>query len=139
MGKVLECKLCSAFVPDVSDEATEVTCSDCVAEKYWEKLKVHKKQDSSYPRGWRFMKQYVHKDGTVYFRGVEQKDLKGTLPPTVITPKEPKEKKTKAQRRQEKEKVLVELGTLKKKLKGETRKTYAKKLQSKINKLQRQL
>lgn len=139
MGKILECKICSTPVTNLNDDVTEVTCVHCIAELYWEKPKSAKKQHSGYPKGWRFMKLYVHTDGTVYHRGVEQPDLKDTLPVTVIQPKQAKPKKTKAQRRQEKQNVLVELGSLKKKLKGETRKTYIKKLQTKINKLQKQV
>lgn len=42
-------------------------------------------------RGWRFMKEYVDSEGNVFFRGVEQLELKGKKEPTVI---EPKKKKT---------------------------------------------
>ena len=34
-------------------------------------------------RGWQFMKEFVHKDGTVFHKGVEQPKLKGTLKATV--------------------------------------------------------
>ena len=34
------------------------------------------------PRGWRLMNQFVDQDGTVYLKGVEHPELKGTLPPT---------------------------------------------------------
>jgi len=37
----------------------------------------------SRPRGWRLMNQFVDADGTVYIKGVEHPELKGTLPPTV--------------------------------------------------------
>jgi len=45
------------------------------------------------------MKEFVDKDGTVYHLGKEQPKLKGTLPPTKVTP--PKKKKTKRRTQQE--------------------------------------
>ena len=36
------------------------------------------------PRGWRWRKEFVDSDGTVFHKGVEQPKLKGTLPPTNI-------------------------------------------------------
>jgi hypothetical protein len=36
----------------------------------------------SRPRGWRLMGTFVDPDGTVYLKGVEHPELKGTLPPT---------------------------------------------------------
>jgi uncharacterized membrane protein len=32
------------------------------------------------PRGWHFMKEFVDKSGNVYYKGVEQPELKNTLP-----------------------------------------------------------
>ena len=52
------------------------------------------------PAGWHFMSEFVDKDGTVFHKGVEQPKLKGTLPPTKVTPK----KKTK---RRTKEEILI--------------------------------
>lgn len=75
-------------------------------------------------------------DGKVYHSGVEQPHLKGTLDPTPI---EVKPKKTKAQKQQEKLELMAQLGKLKKDLKKETRKTYAKKLESKIKRLQKKV
>lgn len=36
------------------------------------------------PRGWHLMSEYVDSDGNVFHRGVEQPQLKGTIPPTKI-------------------------------------------------------
>ena len=52
------------------------------------------------PSGWHWMSEFVDKDGTVFHKGVEQPKLKGTLPPTKVTPK----KKTK---RRSKEEILL--------------------------------
>ena len=82
------------------------------------------------------MKEFVHSDGTVYHRGIEQPQLKGTLDPTAIVVKP---KKTKAQKAQEKAAVMKQYADLKKQLKKETRKTRIKSLESKLKKLQKQL
>jgi hypothetical protein len=137
--KTLECRLCGADVHKVDDAAFEVTCSDCIMES----LRVYdtptkKKQASSqgYPKGWRFMKEFVHADGTVYLRGVEQPSLKGTRSSTTIVVRP---KKTKQQKKQEKQEVLSKYSSLKKDLKKETRKTVIKKIESKLKKLQKQI
>ena len=59
-----------------------------------------KKQPTGRPAGWHFMNEFVDKDGTVFHKGVEQPDLKGTLPPTKVVAK----KKTK---RRTKEEILI--------------------------------
>jgi hypothetical protein len=53
------------------------------------------------PAGWHFMNEFVDADGNVFHKGKEQPKLKGTLPPTKVTP--PK-KKTK---RRTKEQILI--------------------------------
>ena len=52
------------------------------------------------PSGWHFMKEFVDKDGNVFHKGKEQPKLKGTLPPTKLSPK----KKTK---RRSQEEILI--------------------------------
>ena len=39
------------------------------------------------PSGWHFMNEFVDKDGTVYHKGKEMPELKGTLPITIVKPK----------------------------------------------------
>jgi hypothetical protein len=82
------------------------------------------------------MKEFVHSNGTVYHKGVEQSQLKDTIQPTIITVKP---KKNKIQKQQEREQVLTEYAELKKSLKKETRKTVIKKIEVKLKKLQKQL
>ena len=41
-------------------------------------------KSQGFPRGWQFRKEFVHEDGTVYHKGVEQPKLKGTLDATPI-------------------------------------------------------
>lgn len=42
------------------------------------------KKVTGYPRGWKFMAEFVDKDGNVYHRGKVQDNLFGTLPPTEV-------------------------------------------------------
>ncbi len=132
---VVECQNCGALQPNVPTGTIVKMCFDCVREVVTPAYSQAPKK-TGFPKGWKFMKVFVYSDGTVYHKGVEQPTLKGTLDPTVI---EPKIKKSKAQKAQEKQKALAELQKLKIALKKETRKTYAKKLESQIKRLQRQL
>ncbi len=52
-------------------------CWRCTAKKYYPPPDIKTNQKSDKPRGWKFMKEFVDKDGTVYFEGVEQPKLKG--------------------------------------------------------------
>jgi len=135
MSKTLECKLCGTFVRHCSDRAGKVTCWLCVAKAVGPPPEPVRKK-TGFPPGWKFKKVFVHADGTVYYKGVEQPDLKGTQEPTVI---EVKQKKSKAEREQERHDALIQIGQLKKQLKAETRKGAQRKLQSQIKKLQKQL
>ena len=139
MTKILSCKLCDAIVYNVSDDAVAITCSECIMELIREIEGPTKKKlvtAQGYPKGWRFMKEFVHSDGTVYHRGVEQPELKGTLATTVIVVKP---KKTKAQKADEKAAIMKQYADAKKLLKKETRKTKIKSLEAKLRKLQKQL
>ena len=49
------------------------------------------------PAGWHWMAEFVDKDGNVFHKGVEQPDLKGTLPPTKVDPKKKTKRRTKEQ------------------------------------------
>lgn len=40
------------------------------------------KNDVKKPRGWHFRDVFVDSEGNVYHKGIEQKELKGTLSPT---------------------------------------------------------
>lgn len=133
----VECLKCGTLAIASSD-ADGVICWECIAEGLTALDKPKDKQTKSvgYPRGWKFMKEFVHSDGTVYHKGVVQEDLKGTITPTKI---EVKVKKTKAQRFEEKQALLLEYNSLKKTLLKEKRKTYIKKIQTKLKKLQKQL
>lgn len=139
MSRTLECKECGAPVHNVNNNTVSVVCWECVNKMMREHEEPTKKKQSTaqgYPKGWRFMKEFIHANGTVYHRGVEQPSLFGTLEPTPIIVKP---KKSKAQKVQEKAKMMSEYALLKKQLKKETRKTVIRRIESKLKKLQKHL
>jgi hypothetical protein len=136
-SKTLECKHCGTEVHGCSPTATGIVCSECVIELYWHPEDAPKKKSVGYPKGWKFMKQFVHKDGTVYFKGVEQPDLKGKYEMTPLAVKQLIVKKSKTQKAAEKQEALVKFAKLKKELVKETRVTYRKKIEIEIKRLQK--
>ena len=137
MGKNVECKGCGTLVPNV--EADEVICWECVTDSlksFDQPKKLKQNTTQGFPKGWKFMKEFVHANGTVYHRGIEQPQLKDTLSPTQIVAKP---KKTKQQKEEEKQSALAEYSQMMSLLKKETRKTYKKKLETKLKKLQKQI
>ena len=111
--RYMECKSCGAFEL-VGEDTTAVTCNECVMEMCGPpEIKINK--NSGRPSGWHFMKEFVDKDGNVYFKGVEQPKLKGTLPPTELKKKKRLTKKEKQKYMQE---AAVAVANLKKQLKG---------------------
>jgi hypothetical protein len=142
MGITLECMKCGAIMLNRSSNATGAICYQCINEsmrEFDQPIKVKKAPAQGFPKGWRFMKEFVHSNGTVYFKGVEQPDLKGTLTPTTIQPKAPKTKKSKAQKAKEKAEIARQYADLKKQLQKETRKTVIKKIESQLKKLQKHI
>ena len=131
-SKTLECKYCGTEVHGCSPTATGIVCSECVIELYWHPEDAPKKKSVGYPKGWKFMKQFVHKDGTVYFKGIEQPDLKGKYEMTPLAVKQLVVKKSKTQKAAEKQEALVKFAKLKKELVKETRVTYRKKIEIEI-------
>jgi len=128
---VLDCNHCGTPVK-ANDDAVSVTCHQCVIESWEAPPKVERKR-TGYPKGWKFMKQFVHADGTVYNKGVEQPTLKGKLKPTEIVVKV---KKSVKERQTEKFEAGVAVAKLKKELKKTTKAGDQAKIQSKIKKLQ---
>jgi|TARA_B100000085_G_scaffold242770_1_gene234284 hypothetical protein len=81
--KLLDCHKCGRCV-EVDTEAKKVTCAYCVQLAVGFPDDIEKPKSSGRPAGWHFMKEFVDKDGTVFHKGVEQPDLKGTLEPTIV-------------------------------------------------------
>jgi len=91
--KYMECKLCGQY-STVGNTATAVTCNDCVRELTGPP-EIKTRKTSTKPAGWHWMAVFVDKDGTVYNKGKERPELKGTLEPTTIVKKKRLSKKEK--------------------------------------------
>ena len=115
----MDCKITGDPVRNVSVEATSVIGSRALMAKMDKMFPEQNKPmrvKTGRPSGWHFMNEFVDKDGTVYHRGKEMPELKGTLPVTVVKPK----KKTK--RRSQEEILLAREAEKKEELKKEFQK-----------------
>jgi len=104
-GKYWKGNLCDEWVK-VNENALGALCHHCVNALVGAPEIRQETPKSDKPKGWKFMKEFIDKDGNVYLKGIEQPLLKGTLPVTVIQAKEPKKKISK----QEKETAINALG-----------------------------
>lgn len=134
----LKCTRCKNIVHKVDVAAVSVICWRCVAKKSAPPDINKATIKSDKPRGWKFMKEYVHTDGTVYHKGIEVPELKGTLEVTVI-----KSKETKKLSKNEKFRLEMQLGEEIQKLKNqmfnEKRKTKRAEIQRTLQKLNKKL
>ena len=96
------CKHCQSEYDSVGEKTTAVTCSNCVqriclAHTSLEEMmpSLRKKVTTGRPPGWHFKNEFVDKDGTVFHKGKEQPELKGTLKPTKVKPPKKRKKLTK--------------------------------------------
>ena len=116
--KFMQCKRCGFYV-EVSMETVAITCSRCVAIRSIqlnpELIPELRDKPSGRPPGWHFMTVYVDKDGTVFHKGEEQPDLKGTLKPTKVKKKKPIKKKTLLQKNEEDTAKMLKLAKTHKK------------------------
>lgn len=88
-GKYFKGRICHEEIL-VDDNSQSALCWKCTAILT---PPEEKKSSSGYPRGWKFMAEFVDKDGNVYHKGELQEELFGTLPPTEIKPAKKTEKK----------------------------------------------
>lgn len=109
-GKYFRGRRCNELV-EVDDATVSVLCWKCFAILM---PMPEEKKPTGFPRGWKFMNEFVDKEGNVYHKGELQPELFGTLPPTEVKEIKTKEKK--------KEKV-----TLDDKIENEFRKRNVKK------------
>ena len=99
----LQCKKCGRWVENVGETAVKVTCSLCTLLSVGIPEEKKSYTPTGRPPGWHFMAEFVDKDGNVFHKGVEAKQLKGTLPPTKIT-----KAKVKKVKRRTKEQILID-------------------------------
>jgi len=93
----MDCKITGEPVKNVSTEAVSVIGSTAVLGMVGMPKEKPQKVSTGRPAGWHFMNEFVDKDGNVFHKGVEQPKLKGTLPPTKVTPKKKTKRRTKEQ------------------------------------------
>ena len=102
----MDCRVTGEPVRNVSTDAVSVMGSRAIngqLNKLFPDTSKPAYKPTGRPAGWHFMNEYVDADGNVFHKGVEQPDLKGTLPPTKVKPV--KKKKTK---RRTKEQILLD-------------------------------
>ena len=91
----LQCKFCCEY-QKVDDPVGYITCSDCVVRidliEFPDTVIKKQKPKTGRPAGWHWMNEFVDKDGTVFHKGKEQPELKGTLKPTKVKPRKKKKK-----------------------------------------------
>ena len=99
--RYMQCKVCQSEYISVGEIVVAVTCSMCVQKKCLSHMSLEemmpslrKKSSTGRPPGWHFMNEFVDKDGTVFHKGKEQPELKGTLKPTKVKPRKKKKKLT---------------------------------------------
>ena len=95
----LECKKCGRWVDNVGEDTKTVICSYCVLGMVGMPEEKKSYTPTGRPPGWHFMAEFVDKDGNVFHKGKEAKQLKGTLPPTkvIVKPKKKTKRRTKEQ------------------------------------------
>lgn len=137
--KLMECKCCGTMV-QVTESTTATTCDICVRENFNKQFPftpTTRYVPSGRPRGWKFMKEFVDKDGTVFHKGIEQPGLKGTLTPTKRKVKAAKPKLSKGQKAQLYNETLSQIHGLKKQLSKAKFKKDQRRITSEIKKLQK--
>ena len=114
----MDCKITGEPVKNVSTDAKSVIGSRALIARM-EKMFPEKPRRvrTGRPSGWRFMAEFVDKDGNVFHKGKEQPELKGTLPATIVKAKKSKKRLTKREREAKKRTLMAELYDLKKKYK----------------------
>ena len=95
----LECSKCGRWVDNIGDNVVKVTCPLCVLMAVGLPEEKKSYTPTGRPPGWHFMAEFVDKDGNVFHKGKEAKQLKGTLPPTkvIVKPKKKTKRRTKEQ------------------------------------------
>ncbi len=103
------CSRCNVTPMEISEDAISGVCWRCVQIRCGPPEALLKKEPKiKKQRGWQWMSVYVDVEGNVYHRGVEQPDLKDTLPPTPR--KEPvKKQKETFQDKMEKDKRILDM------------------------------
>ncbi len=122
---------------ETSPNATAVLCHKCVNKTVGAPEIRGGYKSTGRMRGWQFMKEFVDAQGNVFYKGVEQPKLKGTLDPT--KPKPEKKKLSKLEKSELRDKILEQIAMVRGKLKTATFKKDVHSGNVKMRKLTRQL
>jgi len=123
----------------VTENTTAVLCSKCTGKTVPPPEMRKGYVSKGRPRGWQFMKEFIDKDGNVFYKGVEQKKLKGTKVATKIEPKSTKRKLSKGEKATLKQSILEQMALVRGDVKKARFKKDIKSGQSQLKKLERQL
>ena len=96
----MDCKITGDPVANVSTDAVSVIGSRALMarlHKMFPEQNKPVKVKTGRPAGWHWMTEFVDKDGTVYHKGKEVPELKGTLSPTKVKVKKKPKRRTKTQ------------------------------------------
>jgi len=136
-GKYWKGNLCDTWTK-VGKDTTAVLCSSCVQKVVDPPEFRSTYKSKGFPRGWQFRKEFVHEDGTVYHKGVEQPKLKGTLAPTKIDTDD-KKKLSKKEKQELKDQLLQQMVFVRGQLKKAKWKKDIRANQVEMRKIERKL
>ena len=122
---------------EASPTSTAVLCSSCVNKTVGPPDIRGGYKSTGRIRGWQFMREFVDKNGNVFFKGEEQPKLKGTLKPT--EPKPEKKKLSKSEKQELRTSILQQMVMIKGDLKTAKFKKDIRSGSVKMRKLERQL
>jgi hypothetical protein len=129
---------CKNFT-SVSDNTTAVLCPTCTRKTVPPPEVRRGYVSKGRPRGWQFMKEFIDGDGNVFFKGVEQKNLKGTKAATKLEPKLPTRKLSKSEKDAMQQAILQQMNMVRGDVKKARFKKDIKSGQSQLKRLERQL
>lgn len=82
----LDCKRCGMNGREADEDVKSFVCWRCTQKAVGAPIekKIRNESEPRKPRGWQWKAEYVDNDGNVFYKGIEQPELKGTLKPTPI-------------------------------------------------------
>jgi hypothetical protein len=127
-GKYFTGHTCNSIV-SVAETTERVICWACVVRLLGNPaIKNEAPKNVGFPRGWKFMNEFIDKDGNVYHKGVLVPELKNTKTPSKV-------KSVKKKTKKDKEVNFDEIKTLKSKIKAEKDLKKKRKLELKLSEI----
>lgn len=147
--KALACKKCGVD-QDVPEDTKAVTCWKCVQsmvdppkghipyDPVTRTFQVETRDKVAKPRGWHLKEEFVDKEGNVFYKGIEQPNLKGTIKPTKVA-KRRSARQSSTNDNSARDTILVEINKLKKQLSKTDNKKEITKIKKEITKLEKKI